>query len=123
MKLIDAGAKQPANRQQAPRLPAEVPAYLASVLKKNAKARAAFDAFPARSRREYIEWLTEAKREETLVKHLVQAVEWMAEGKRRNWKYGTVLRPPRTCHVGALRITTKTWQAQRGYRAIVDCGQ
>jgi uncharacterized protein YdeI (YjbR/CyaY-like superfamily) len=37
--------------------------------------------------REYIEWLTEAKREETRAKRLAQAIEWLAEGKPRNWKY------------------------------------
>ena len=48
---------------------------------------AAFDAFAPSHKREYIEWITEAKREETRAKRLAQAVEWMAEGKRRHWKY------------------------------------
>ena len=87
MKLIDTGVKRPATRQQTPGLAADVPADLATALKKNAKALATFDAFPPGSRREYIEWITEAKREETRVKRLTQAIEWMAEGKRRNWKY------------------------------------
>ncbi|WP_457096052.1 YdeI/OmpD-associated family protein [Lysobacter sp. P5_B9] len=64
-----------------------MPDDLAAALKKNARARATFDAFPPSCRREYVEWITEAKREETRARRLEQAVEWMAEGKRRNWKY------------------------------------
>ena len=58
-----------------------------AALRGNARARATFDAFPPGSRREYVEWITEAKREATRANRLAQAVEWLAEGKRRNWKY------------------------------------
>jgi uncharacterized protein YdeI (YjbR/CyaY-like superfamily) len=37
--------------------------------------------------REYIEWLTEAKSEETRQKRLETAIAWISEGKPRNWKY------------------------------------
>ena len=57
------------------------------MMEANRKAAATFDAFPPSCQREYVEWVTEAKRDETRVKRLNQAVEWMAEGKRRNWKY------------------------------------
>ena len=40
-----------------------------------------------RCQREYVEWVTEAKRDETRAKRLAQTIEWLAEGKRRNWKY------------------------------------
>lgn len=50
-------------------------------------AAATFDAFPPSCRREYVEWVVDAKRPETRAKRIAQAVEWMAEGKRRNWKY------------------------------------
>jgi len=70
-----------------PRPQAEVPADLVAALEKNPAARAAFDAFPPSAKREYVEWITEAKREETRAKRLVRAVEWMSEGRRRNWKY------------------------------------
>jgi len=56
-------------------------------LKKNAAARKSFEGFPPSAQRDYVEWIVEAKREETRAKRLAQAVEWMAEGKRRNWKY------------------------------------
>jgi uncharacterized protein YdeI (YjbR/CyaY-like superfamily) len=87
MKLVDEGVKRPASRGSTPRPPVEVPADLATALGRNAKARATFDAFPPSCRREYVEWITEAKREETRSKRLSQAIEWLAEGKRRNWKY------------------------------------
>ena len=58
-----------------------------SVMNKDNAAKATFDAFPPSCRREYIEWIVEAKREETRAKRLAQTVEWLAEGKRRNWKY------------------------------------
>jgi len=66
---------------------ATVPADLTAALKKNKAAAAAFKGFSASCRREYVEWITEAKREETRAKRVATAVEWMAEGKSRNWKY------------------------------------
>jgi uncharacterized protein YdeI (YjbR/CyaY-like superfamily) len=85
MVLNEGGAKmsRPAGRK--PPLP--VPPDLLAVLKKNKRAATAFEKFPPGHRREYIEWITEAKREETRAKRLAQAVEWMADGKSRNWKY------------------------------------
>lgn len=87
VKLIDDGVKRPSSRNTAPKPPAEIPGDLAAALARNAKARATFEAFPPGSRREYIEWISEAKREETRTRRVAQAVEWLAEGKRRNWKY------------------------------------
>ena len=86
MKLNEDGVKSPA-RKAAPKPPPETPADLAAALGKNKPAQAAFDAFPPGCKREYIDWIVEAKREETRAKRLAQAVEWIAEGKRRNWKY------------------------------------
>ena len=67
--------------------PVEVPDDLAVALKKDKKAKATFDAFSPSHQREYIEWLTEAKQDATRQKRLAIAIEWMAEGKSRNWKY------------------------------------
>ena len=86
MKLNEDGVK-PERRKSAPRPAPEVPGELASALEKNKAAKATFDAFAPGCRREYIEWIVEAKREETRAKRLAQALEWMAQGKRRNWKY------------------------------------
>lgn len=86
MRLTEAGAKPP-SREKSPKPAAEVPEDLAAALAAAPAAQAAFDGFPPSARRDYIEWLTEAKTAATRAKRLAQAVEWMGEGKRRNWKY------------------------------------
>lgn len=84
--LRDAGVK-PTRRKTAPKAPLEVPDDFAAALEKNKKARAAFVAFSPSHRREYIEWITEAKQESTRQRRIATALEWLAEGKARNWKY------------------------------------
>lgn len=64
-----------------------VPADFAAAVKKNKKAQGTFDKFSPSHRREYIEWVIEAKTDATRAKRLQQTVEWLAEGKPRNWKY------------------------------------
>jgi len=64
-----------------------VPKYFTDAVKKNEKAFATFEGFSYSNKKEYIDWITEAKTEETRKKRLIQATEWMAEGKIRNWKY------------------------------------
>ena len=86
-KLIEEGTRRAPAKGRAPRPPADVPDDLRAALARNAGARAAFEGFPPSAKREYVEWITEAKREDTRTKRLAQAIEWMAEGKRRNWKY------------------------------------
>jgi uncharacterized protein YdeI (YjbR/CyaY-like superfamily) len=86
MALNDSGttvARQP----KAAKKPIAVPADLTAALGKNKKARATFAAFSPSHRREYLEWITEAKSEDTRKRRLEQALQWMAEGKSRNWKY------------------------------------
>jgi uncharacterized protein YdeI (YjbR/CyaY-like superfamily) len=69
------------------RPPLKMPAYLTAALNKNPKAKKTFVNFSPSHRREYIEWITEAKREKTRDKRLATAIEWLAAGKPRNWKY------------------------------------
>jgi uncharacterized protein YdeI (YjbR/CyaY-like superfamily) len=85
MKLNEEGisARKPAKAR--PALP--VPPELAAALAKNKKARASFDGFSASQKRDYNEWIGEAKREETKSARVKQAIEWIAEGKPRHWKY------------------------------------
>jgi uncharacterized protein YdeI (YjbR/CyaY-like superfamily) len=64
-----------------------VPGDLDRALDANGAARGHFDAFSPSKRREYVEWITEAKSAATREKRLAQAVEWIGEGKARNWKY------------------------------------
>lgn len=86
MRLNEDGVK-PERRKPASKPAPEIPGDLAAALDKDKAAKATFDGFPPSCKREYIDWIVEAKREETRAKRLAQAVEWMAEGKRRNWKY------------------------------------
>ncbi|MCE9583123.1 MAG: YdeI/OmpD-associated family protein [Planctomycetes bacterium] len=85
--LNEAGTKSPISRPKTKKPEAKVPPDLAAALMKNAKARSAFEGFPPSHRREYVEWITEAKREETRTRRVAQAIAMMAEGKSRNWKY------------------------------------
>jgi uncharacterized protein YdeI (YjbR/CyaY-like superfamily) len=64
-----------------------VPAEFAAALRKHKKAATAFEAFSPSCKREYVEWIAEAKRPETRGKRIETAVAWIAEGKQRNWKY------------------------------------
>jgi hypothetical protein len=66
---------------------AEVPAVLTAALKKNKTAAANFATMSPSCRREYCAWIADAKREETQLKRVATAIEWIAEGKSRNWKY------------------------------------
>jgi uncharacterized protein YdeI (YjbR/CyaY-like superfamily) len=86
VKLTDDGAKV-AKPVKTPVAEAPVPDYFQQALSKNKKAKAAFEKFAPSHRKEYLEWITEAKREETRQKRIAQALEWMAEGKARHWKY------------------------------------
>jgi uncharacterized protein YdeI (YjbR/CyaY-like superfamily) len=86
MRLNDEGVAVRKPRKAA-RPAAKVPPDLAAALKKNRKAATTFDAFSPGQRREYVDWIVEAKRDETRARRVAQAVEWLAEGKKRNWKY------------------------------------
>ncbi|HYD20706.1 MAG TPA: YdeI/OmpD-associated family protein [Flavipsychrobacter sp.] len=88
MKLNDAGIKMPvAPKKAQAKKSGKTPPYLATALKGNKKAAAAFEAFSPSARNEYIEWLEEAKTEATRDKRLATAMEWISEGKSRHWKY------------------------------------
>jgi uncharacterized protein YdeI (YjbR/CyaY-like superfamily) len=86
MALNDRGAKvpRPARKKRPPPKP---PADLVAAFSKNRKAKEAFDSLSPSHRREYVEWITEAKRDETRRSRLERAIQWMAQGKPRNWKY------------------------------------
>ena len=71
----------------APKKPVRTPPEFTKALAKNKKALATFEAFPPSHKREYVEWIAEAKGEDTRQRRLETAIEWMAQGKSRNWKY------------------------------------
>jgi uncharacterized protein YdeI (YjbR/CyaY-like superfamily) len=84
--LNDQGVKVPARPKRAAP-PLKTPAQLLSALKKNKRALATFEGFSPSRRKDYVEWVTEAKTDETRTRRVDTAVAWMAEGKSRNWKY------------------------------------
>jgi uncharacterized protein YdeI (YjbR/CyaY-like superfamily) len=85
--LNDAGIKSPWRKEPKKRATLPMPDDFSAALKKNAKARKNFENFSPSHRREYIEWITQAKREETRKQRLATSLQWLAEGKARNWKY------------------------------------
>ena len=87
MTLNEEGVTVPKEKRSRPTLP--VPPELTAALAKNAKARKVFEAFSPSQQRDYSEWIAGAKREDTKSARVKQAVEWMAEGKPRHWKYET----------------------------------
>ncbi len=65
----------------------KIPEDFANALAKSKKAGKVFDEFSPSHKKEYIEWIVDAKREETRIKRIETALEWIAEGKGKNWKY------------------------------------
>lgn len=87
MKLNEEGVKVPRKPRPGAARPVTVPDDLAAALRRNRKARIAFETFSPSHRREYIEWITEAKRAETRERRLATTIEWLEEGKPRHWRY------------------------------------
>jgi uncharacterized protein YdeI (YjbR/CyaY-like superfamily) len=85
--LNEAGIKVPGRTQPQKREPIPMPDDFGAALKKNAKARKSFDAFAPSKQREYLEWITEAKREETRKQRLAKSIQSLSEGKPLHWKY------------------------------------
>lgn len=85
--LNDAGIKAPSRAEPKKKDAIPAPDYFRAALKKNAKARKTFDGFAPSKQREYLEWVTGAKREETRNERLATSIAWLAEGKSRHWKY------------------------------------
>lgn len=85
--FIDDGSKTMTRPKKAAKPAPETPLELAAALKKNKAAQKVWAGFSPSCQREYVDWITEAKRAETKEKRITQAIEWIAEGKQRNWKY------------------------------------
>jgi uncharacterized protein YdeI (YjbR/CyaY-like superfamily) len=80
-------APAPRKPKHPPKPPVEMHPDFAAALSEAPKAKATLDAFSPSAQREYLEWIAEAKQDATRQKRIASAVEWLAEGKRRNWKY------------------------------------
>lgn len=85
-KLNDDGVKLPLKPKK-PKQEVKAPDYMIAAIKKNKKIFEVFENFSPSHKREYIEWITEAKTEETRNKRINTMLEWLKEGKPRNWKY------------------------------------
>jgi hypothetical protein len=86
MALNESAAPRP-KKAAKPKPEATPSPAFAAALAADREAKAAFAAFPPSHRREYVEWIDEARREETRARRIAQAVEWIAQGKPRHWKY------------------------------------
>ena len=86
-KLNADGVKLPAKPKSKEPKELVVPDYFTKALKKNKKALETFTNFSYSRKKDYVEWITEAKTEKTRNKRMTTAIEWLAEGKSRNWKY------------------------------------
>jgi uncharacterized protein YdeI (YjbR/CyaY-like superfamily) len=86
MRLNEEGIKAPRTKTR-PKEPIAVHPELKKAMAGSKTAQATFAAFPPSAQREYLEWVADAKADDTRARRIAQAVEWMAQGKRRNWKY------------------------------------
>lgn len=80
-------APAPRKPKHAPKAAPEMHPQFAAALARAPKAKAALDGFSPSAQRDYLEWIGEAKRDETRQKRIATAVEWLSEGKKRNWQY------------------------------------
>ncbi|MEO5892773.1 MAG: YdeI/OmpD-associated family protein [Ferruginibacter sp.] len=87
MQLNEQGIKLPAKIKTSEKKELIVPDYFTEALSKNKKALQTFENYAWSHKKEYVEWITEAKTEETRNKRMATAIEWLAEGKSRHWKY------------------------------------
>lgn len=86
MQLNEDGVKA-VRAKTKPKKPMVMHPTFKAALSRNAKARKFFEAFSPSAQREYVDWIGETKSEDTRERRLAQAMEWIAEGKKRNWKY------------------------------------
>ena len=86
-RVLEKGTALKSAAPRAPKAEIPMPDDFAAALAAAPAAQGHYDDFSPAQRREYLEWITEAKTEATRNKRMVQAVEWISEGKRRNWKY------------------------------------
>lgn len=84
---LAAAAPAPRKVKHQPKAPSEIHPQFAAALNANPTAKATLDGFPPSARRDYVDWIAEAKQDATRAKRIATAVEWLAEGKRRHWKY------------------------------------
>jgi uncharacterized protein YdeI (YjbR/CyaY-like superfamily) len=87
MALIDNGQTKIARQKPLKSTPVKVPLYFEARLKKNSDAKVVFEQLSNSHKKEYVDWIADAKTDVTREKRITTAVEWLSEGKIRNWKY------------------------------------
>lgn len=87
--ILAASAPAPRKAKHAPKPAPEKHPDFDVALAKAPKAKAVFESFSPSAQRDYVEWIAEAKQDATRHKRITTAIEWLSEGKRRNWKYET----------------------------------
>ncbi len=87
VRLNESGVKSPTRSKPRRRKPLRAPAPFKAALRSHVKAAETFRGFSAGHKREYLEWIIDAKTDETRTRRIATAVKWLAEGKTRNWKY------------------------------------
>jgi uncharacterized protein YdeI (YjbR/CyaY-like superfamily) len=85
-ELNEAGVKKSPPRSRT-KQKINVPSDLKAAVQRNAKARKTFEDFSYSHKKEYVDWITDAKRDETRTRRLQTAVQWLTQGKPQNWKY------------------------------------
>lgn len=84
---LSKNAPAPRKTKSSPKPPAELHPDFAAALAKAPQAKAVLDGFPPSAQRDYFDWIADAKQDGTRQKRIATAIEWLSEGKRRNWKY------------------------------------
>jgi uncharacterized protein YdeI (YjbR/CyaY-like superfamily) len=87
VRLNEQGIKAPRQIRSTTKKELAVPDYFMAALKKNKNALNTFENFSYSHKKEYVEWITEAKREETRASRMATALQWLSQGKARHWKY------------------------------------
>jgi uncharacterized protein YdeI (YjbR/CyaY-like superfamily) len=84
---LSSNVPAPPKPKRAPKPMPELHPDFAAALARAPNAKAVLDGFPPSAQRDYLEWIAEAKQDATRTKRIAEAVQWLSEGKRRNWKY------------------------------------
>jgi len=84
---LSASAPAPRKTKHAPSVPAELHPDFAAALDAHPKAKTTLDGFSPSARRDYVDWVAEARQDSTRAKRIATAIEWLGEGKKRHWKY------------------------------------
>jgi uncharacterized protein YdeI (YjbR/CyaY-like superfamily) len=84
---LTAKAPAPRKTKHEPKPASEIHPEFAAALAEAPAAKATLNAFPPSAQRDYLDWISEAKQDATRQRRIASAIEWLSEGKRRNWKY------------------------------------